>query len=350
MRNAFLVIRSIFFALLLYLNVLLLVFAVWNVAAAKSSGLSAPGATVFLVVNSVLTIVFVTGGYLGELICAKARPSHVRVECLWTASMSILQLGSSVTVTVNGPPMACQVRSTWSTCASASLLVPVSWLATLIIIAYCFTICITSVVHSDLIPDIWTTSVSSTPWFSGAATTRLPQARSRVPSKAFSTTTTSSEESCAVTKYIAERWEKLSGMERQAEPSNPILFSRGRQSVDSSRPTWARQTQARRGIDQPFGLPTTVHGGQQTNPSPPPKVLAKDMAESDPHYVEVRRKSEMNKNDSGSRSILTPRTPTAFPNRIADPDLPIPLPCLSDWIRADAARGISVDSVPLPSP
>ena len=31
--------------------------------------------------------------YLAELICAKARPAHVRFECVWTALMSIFQLG-----------------------------------------------------------------------------------------------------------------------------------------------------------------------------------------------------------------------------------------------------------------
>ncbi|KIJ68980.1 hypothetical protein HYDPIDRAFT_172486 [Hydnomerulius pinastri MD-312] len=299
---------------------------------------------VFLVIRTI---------FFAELICARARPAHVRVECAWTVLMSTLQLAASINVTVNGPPMACQMRSPWASCASSSLLVPVSWLATLIILTYSLTISITAATHATSLPTIWTTAVSAVPWFApdavAPAPVVIPYLSARKHSKAFSSASSGSEESCAVTKYITERWEKLSGAERQSEPSGPIIFSGGRQSVDSTRPTWARQLEARRGIDSPFARPPQVRGGQRAVPSPPPKALAKEVtAPRDSHYVEVYRQSEINRN--ASCSTLTPQTPTVFPKRIADPDLPIPLPRLSEWIRADAARGITVHTVPPISP
>jgi len=227
--------------------------------------------------------------------------------------------------------MSCQMRSPRGICASSSLLVPVSWLATLIILTYSLTICITSITHSTSLPSIWTTPVSAVPWFgSGAA----PSA-ARTRSKAF---LSPGEESCAVTKYIAERWEKLSGIEHQS--SGPILFSIGRQStIDSARPAWARRQKTRRGLDNPFTKPSPLCEEQPAAPPPPPRTHLKEtVAPRDSHYVEVCRQSD-------SSSALTLQTPTVFP-KTTDPDLPIPLPRLSEWIHADAAKEIAVHTKP----
>ncbi|KAF9246203.1 hypothetical protein BU15DRAFT_70315 [Melanogaster broomeanus] len=318
MYNAFLVIRTIFFALLLYLNVLIFVFASWNIAATKSSEMSAPGASVFLLVNSIFIFGFVFLASVAEIICAKARPAHVRVECLWTVFMSTLQLAASINVTLNGRPMSCQMQSPWGSCASSSLLVPVSWLATLIVITYSLTICITSATHSTSLPSIWTTPVSAVPWFgTGAAApgaVLISQPATRQNSKAFSSSSSDSEESCAVTKYIAERWEKLSGMERQSGHSGPMLFSKGRHATSPSEK-------------------------RPTAPLPPSRTHIKEVvAPRDSHYVEVCRQSDMS-------STLTLQTPTVFP-KTTDPDLPIPLPRLSEWIQADAGRKVAVRTKP----
>jgi hypothetical protein len=46
---------------------------------------------------------------------------------------------------------------------------------------------------------------------------------------------------------------------------------------------------------------------------------------------------------------LTPHA-EVFPRKVDDHDVPIPLPRLSEWIRADAVRGIDVHTSPLHSP
>ncbi|KIM55884.1 hypothetical protein SCLCIDRAFT_80752, partial [Scleroderma citrinum Foug A] len=340
MQNPFLVVRSIFFALLLCLNVLLFVFAAWNLVAVRHT---APGAPMFLAVNAALIILFVTLASIAEAICPRARPGHVRVECGWTILMTTLQLASSINVTVSGPPMICHLNWTWSTCASSSLLVSVTWLVTFTILVYCLTICFTASAHAPSIPNIWTMPVSSVPWFSDDS--KVPASSSEVlpekDPKTFSRFSSASGESCAVTRYIAERWGKLSGAERQSHsPSNPMLFPRGHQSADTTRPNWARQIEARRGVDVPFAKPPSmpaVRKVQAIQPTPLPTVLAKAVAmPRDSHYVEVCRESEMKLSDG--RSSLTLQTPGLFPKGTADPDLPIPLPHLSQWIRADAAK------------
>jgi hypothetical protein len=41
---------------------------------------------------------------------------------------------------------------------------------------------------------------------------------------------------------------------------------------------------------------------------------------------------------------LTLQSPTIFPKKIADPDLPIPRPRLSEWMPADAATAVDIRS------
>ncbi|KAH7923514.1 hypothetical protein BV22DRAFT_1036217 [Leucogyrophana mollusca] len=354
MQNAFIIIRTIFLSLMAYLNLLSLIFASWNIAASKSSGSTAPGAAVFLVLNSALIFVFVFLASVADFICSKSRPAQVKFECGWTVLMSALQLAASIDVTVNGPPVLCHIKATWTTCASASLLVPVSWLSTFVLLTYCLTLIVMSVTHANEYPAIWSTSVQAVPWFTegdlSLKSTASPETSIRTLSRKPSASSIASQESCAVTRYIQERWEKLSGIESQAIPSHPILFSRDRLSVDSRRPSWAQKVQTRRGVDQPFARrPAPPVSMQPIVLSSPPKARPREVsAPRDSNYAEICRESDAHARNS--RSTLPPQTPTAFPPRIADPDLPIPLPRLSEWIRADAAKGITVHTVPPISP
>jgi len=344
MHNAFLVIRTVFFALLTYFHVLILGFASWNIVTAKSSGMSAPGASVFLLVNSVFIFGLVPIAYLAELFCAKARPAQVRVECAWTALMSVLQLAASVDVTVSGPPMYCQTHSPWAMCASSSLLVHISWLATLIVLSYCLTIWVASVTHATSLPDIWITPVPHVPWFSLGADASAPVTISPLPthkhSKTPSSSSSVSETSCAVSKYIAERWEKLSRTERQPVSSGPSLSTKGRQSADTARPTWARQYRIRRGVDSPFSKPLPERNEPLVLLAPPPRTHSRRVVTSwDSDSLEVSEQLETTK--TGSCLTLASRTTSVFPQKIAHPDLPIPRPSLSEWVRADSVSEIT---------
>lgn len=321
MQNAFLVIRTIFFALLLCLNVLLLVFAGWNLSA---TGNIAPGAPIFVITSSSLILLFVTLASIAEAISSRGTPEHVRVECTWTVLMSTMQLASSINVTINGSPVICHSQWTWSTCASSSLLVPVTWMVTLIILTYCLTICITAFVHAPSIPGIWRMPVSSVPWFNIDAKVPSPTpevfAKDSPTAKGFSRASNASMESCAVTKYITERWGRLTHIEGQ--PEYP------------SKPAWARQEDRQRGVDQPFAKPPPLPALRGILPPPPPHILAKEaVVPRDAGYV---GRPEMKSSDDHSTPISKVRT--LYPKGTPPPDHPIALPQLSQRIRPDGTK------------
>ncbi|OJA14877.1 hypothetical protein AZE42_00805 [Rhizopogon vesiculosus] len=350
MLNVFLTVRAIFFTLILYFNLLGTIFAAWNIVSSSSSGMPVPGAAAFLVVNAALIFVLVTMAYSAEAICARARPAHVRFECGWTVLMSILQLSASIYVTTVGPPALCRSQSAWTVCASAALLVPVSWLTTFIMLAYCVTLCVIAATHVYFMPNLWTTPISAVPWFNLTESALYPAAVSpptRPLSTSSSFTSSESDSSCHVSKFITETWEKLSRVEgRVIDPSKPILFSPGSPSINSTRPAWAKQLQldTRRGVDQPFSTRGISPSGYSPEvPTPPPKARAKqapgpkDLKSAQIYELQLARNSS-----ESACSTLTLQTPTIFPKKIADPDLPIPRPRLSEWIPADATTAIDL--------
>ncbi|KAG1891250.1 hypothetical protein F4604DRAFT_401403 [Suillus subluteus] len=271
MQNSFIIIRAIFFTLILYFNLLATIFAGWNIMSSTSSGMPVPGAAVFLVVNAALIFAFTMLAYSAEVICPKARPSQVRFECGWTVLMGILQLAASIYVTTVqvSPQALCQSHSTWTICASAALLMPISWLATFIMLVYCITLCVMAATHVYFLPTLWKMPVTAVPWFNLADS--LPVSFPSRPLSEISSSTAESGSSCKITKYIADTWERLYRVEGRAiEPSKPILFSRNCPSIDSTRPAWAKQLelQTRRGVDQPF-LTQRVLPSQQLSKGTP---------------------------------------------------------------------------------
>lgn len=344
MQNPFIIIRAIFFSLILYLNLLATIFAGWNIVSSTSSGMPVPGAAAFLVVNAAFIFALTMLAYSAEVICPKARPSHVRFECGWTVLMGVLQLAASIYVTTANPPASCQSRSTWTICASAALLMPISWLATFIMLAYCVTICVMASTHVYFMPTLWKMPVTAVPWFNLADS--IPVSfPSRPLSEISASTWAESGSSCKISKYIADAWERLSRVEsRVIEPSKPILFSRNCPSIDSTRPAWAKQLalQTRRGVDQPFSAQRLSPSSYSPKaPLPPPKVRAREVSgPNDFEYAGTFTDLQSDKNKSSS--TLTPRSLTIFPKRIADPDLPIPRPRLSEWIPADAANVVDL--------
>lgn len=178
-------------------------------------------------------------------------------------------------------------------------------------------------------------NVSSVPWFNvdtkGQPSIETLKVPAGMESKSLRRLTLTSEQSCPVSKYISERWGKLSNAERQSGLGpNAIWFGNGHKSVDSTRPTWARQLDTRRGVDQPFSRPPPLPVVRNVQPPLPPQVVPREVAPLNVgHDVEIRRVSEMRSSDGHS---FHSETPTMFPKGISDPDLPIPLPHRSHWV------------------
>ncbi|KAG9318789.1 hypothetical protein JVU11DRAFT_890 [Chiua virens] len=301
MYNAFLVIRTVFFGLLLYLHVLMLVCVSWNIVAARSQGISSESSAELFTLMRIERF-SASRAYLAECICAKARPARVRIECIWTACMSTIQLGEIPVHHANAPGRTAthvvSIPVSWALCASSSLLVNISWLATLIILSYCLMINVAATAHAALLPDIWNTPVSFVPWFRLDAEARAPAPVSYIPTLKHAKTASSS--------YIV------------------VL------ETDSNRPTWARQQHIRRGVDQPFGKPPVVL-------APPPKARSRHAVTSrDAPFVE---KGEAQETWSREKSIRAWQASSVFPQGIANLDQPIPRPKLSEWVRADVIKG-----------
>lgn len=311
-----------------------------------SSGMPVPGAAAFLVVNAVLIFALTTLAHSAEVICPKARPSHVRFECGWTILMGILQLAASIYVTTASPPALCHSQSTWTICASAALLMPISWLATFIMLVYCVTLSVMAATHVYFLPTLWKMPVTAVPWFN--LTDSMPVSfPSRPLSEISSSTWAENGSSCKISKYIADTWERLYRVEgRIIEPSKPILFSRNCPSINSTQPAWAKQLelQTRRGVDQPFLTQRLSPSSSSPKaPLPPPKARAREgLGPNDFKYAETSMDLPLDKNKSCSTLTPQTQTPTIFPKRIADPDLPIPRPRLSEWIPADAANVVDL--------
>lgn len=183
------------------------------------------------------------------------------------------------------------------------------------------------------LPDIWITPVPRVPWFRPdiEAPPPVPVNGSHLPDHKHKSSSSSwSGASCALSKYIAERWDKLSHAERQSVPSRPILFAKGRQSMDPRQPTWARQHSVRRGVEDPFAKPLPKRKDPPVLLAPPPRTHSKKVVLSeDSHVVEVCERPPC------SYVSPTPRRPTLFPRAADNPDLPVPRPRVSEWVRAE---------------
>jgi len=334
-RNPFLVVRFIFFAILVYLNLLILIFAALNIAAVKSPRTPAPGAAVFLVFNCCLLFLCLLVG-LSELVISWTWSSIVKLECVWTTILSTLELAATVTMNVNGPPSMCQHGDDFNlaACTSSSVLVPVTWLATFTLIAYCLTLAITTVMHAQTFHDVWSVSVYAVPWFGAKA-----------PSMAIRKGPITVHDISAPIKDLGADSEVSSRISREMSQPNedveaalPKVSEPIGVSLNLISAPWAMGKMGRRGVDPPFATKDSNSSIPPARPRPPrPGGVTR--------YFELSWFSRKSQVQPG------PQTPGgAFARSPGDEDVPIPLPRLSEWIKADAAKGINVHTIPPVSP
>jgi len=327
MRNPFLIIRIIFLSLLVYLSFVTLAFASWNIHA---SALPVPGAA-FLIFNSIVLC------FLATLAMAapSARIMQVKFECFWTAIFSVLQIAATVSTTVTGLTTCQPGTGNWEACTSSALLVPTAWTSTFTLLTYLFTLFITTASHMRAQPGIWSLAVSSVPWFTRCNPDAHPE--------------DSHQCHCS----------KKGDIEA---PSDIRQVGVG----PGAQPPWAQRLHIRRGVDRPFApnKSTSSTSSSQSSPDtdtvpllPPPDAPTQQSRLSQPEgsrFIERFQESQLQPSapwwETPSQYVqFTPHT-DVFPRKIDDHDLPIPLPRLSKWIRADAVRGINIRKPPRVSP
>ncbi|KAI0310044.1 hypothetical protein OF83DRAFT_920934 [Amylostereum chailletii] len=358
MKTPFLLVRFIFFSILVYLNVTALVLAAWSIGSVKAAHMFVPGGSVFLIVNACFLFVGVTLAFVGHAWRNTAPlTTMVAFECGWTGVMSVLALAASIDVTLSGPPVFCQPNVPFSVCASVTILVPVSWLAGITMLTYFLAILGLSVGHMHEHPGLWSRSIYTVPWFEDhsvskypprlppidtAASTRLSVLSRRLSRRHSLSSFPEDVEENPRTPSVAAGTTPVSAGNAE-KPLPPIRPDSG---SDTSRPWWAR-VGSRRAMDLPF--PVRFHGFRDGASI---KSKRKGKAVVTPTYDDDVVPENFPDDYTGSRTFpfLEKRRPGQAPlppypkitREMLDPNHPVPLPPLSEWVRADEARGINL--------
>jgi len=325
--NSFLIFRLVSLALLSNLALLQLIFASWNISASLSMTHSAPSTAIFIILESCMLFLCVTFA-LVDFVWSRGRKSCILLECSGVGIMSLFQIGTAIGSTVIGPGIACQTSLEWNVCASSLLLIPSTWLSSILFLAYFLTLFMTTMAHKDLYSDIWRRSVYGVVWF-GRSNENF--SKSNVTSR------------LNLDPYIDhyEDIENSSARKRHHLISEPT----------KNAAPWAMNP-VRRGVDPPFSRQPkstcsspTVASSELILPSYPNKSAK---SETGSRFIEKFRESTLLARTESLDDFVTNHQVRKdhFPPSVVDVDAPIPLPRLSEWVRADALRGISVHTIP----
>jgi len=346
--NSFLIFRLVFFALLSNLALLQVIFASWNINAGLSMTHSAPSISIFVISQSCM-LFFSLAFALADFVWSRGRNSRILLECSWVGAMSLFQIGTAIGITITGPGTACNTLLEWNFCASSSLLIPSTWLSSMLFLAYFLTLFMFTMAHKDLYSDIWRRSVYEIVWFGR-------------PQDTFSKDN--------VTGRLSEDIENSSAQKQHSDPisisvvqitsvedidlENSLAQKRlsdatSNSVVETSSVAPKSTNSVRRGIDAPFSRQCSHRSSPTISSVTLPSCLKKRANSDDgSRFIETFRESRMLARPQSSEHVVANHQnhKGPFPPTVMNVDVPIPLPCLSEWVRADALKGISVHTNP----
>ncbi|CAA7271794.1 unnamed protein product [Cyclocybe aegerita] len=320
MRNPFLILRLVFLALFTFFAFLSLVVAAWNVNTTLSLGDSSPTSPGLIIFGSSFTFVCVAIA-MADFFSPKFKTSQIQSECMWVGMLTVYNLSLAILTSINGPAASCS-RLSESACSSLMVLVPLTWLSSFIFLVYFLTLFFCAVAHRDLPGNIWNKTAYEVQWFA-----RWPEGQKEQPFQNFLRKTKLSEDEDPYADYYED-------IESTSARKNHYGL---RNSVEIKAP-WA-MGQTRRGVDTPFARPsgTTSNRSSPTLlPSIPSRSATTGAAGS--RFVEKFRESSiLARSESPSHYHYHAHT-NSFPPSVEDLDKPIPLPRLSEWVRADGLK------------
>jgi len=338
MQNPFLVLRFALFALLIYIHIVVLIFASWNVHATKSSGTPVPGVVIFAIYNCCMIFLLIPVALI-ELIKPSLKAAQTRFECAWTAILSVFEIGAAFSVTINGPLSLCQPNGNFQSCASSTLLTLASWFGTMTLFGYFLVLFIATATHSGAYPKIWSTTVYAIPWFDYAD----DKDRKNVSEQNLGDHASEHRSS----------WNNRSGQDNAESGSINNAEAEAEAEKTDELPNLPVRPSIRRGIDNPFRrvdrpLSKRFIPPLRLNLSPEARMQRNGFARADgSQNVETIRNSQVPVSPSqsdmsyyGEHGQLegVPRV-GSFPVGVDDHEKPLPLPKLSEWIRADRVLG-----------
>ena len=215
-------------------------------------------------------------------------------------------------------------------------------------------------------PLIWWNSIYSVPWFPAPEPITTTENQQQSPSNHTNNSTRNS--------FIVLRFDRDGQLTRpddeESRISEPILFperSSGLQPPalpmsrpESTRPTWAKKTSGRRGLDSPFGTKSEDSSESGLHLYPPPSNL--DPAVPKPqlrrgidqpfikrvdgtavpptaHHPAAQPRNDLQVDVRSLTPVQRKRSVSpVFSEKVYDLDSPIPLPQRSEWIQAASLR------------
>jgi len=318
MQNPFLIIRLVLFALIFNTSVLSLSFVSWNIRVVSSAELALSAVTILLVFTSSVSIFCIVLGVL-QLPFPRARTSWIMFECIWSAVLSIFQTGSAIGIAVNYAILVQETEiNDRAIYASMALLVQTTWFNSFTFFTYFCVLIISVLTHRRMVDDIWSQSPYEIDWFhqdGDKVSIVRPPAESKRKSH-----------------RVVDSW----GLFMNDVECAPVKRKPAPSPVVDKAP-WAENQKVRRGVDHPFARKPEVSPPSTTPPLRIQQKAASQDAKSD-HSRFLERFCE-------SRTLSRPQSPpqlnhtARIPDPVHDHDLPIPLPRLSEWMRADAIQG-----------
>ncbi|KAH9979857.1 hypothetical protein BGW80DRAFT_1270840 [Lactifluus volemus] len=347
-KTPFLLVRFVVFSVLIYLSLTALVFAAWNVGASRTAGAHVDGASALVIFTASAMILCIPMA-LADAKIAFFSTSMVGFECVWTGIFTVLQIAASIFVTLSGPPEFCVAMVQLSICSSITILVPVSWLATFLLLGYFVTIMALSVSHLHVRENLLSISIYNLVWFDDEAKNKSTSAPQLPPLNTPSARLS-----------IVSRRHSTSSLPRtrrgDVENQLPSNFNRDKPLPSSPSSTWwGRLVPGRAGRDHPFtirrardgvdipNLPRSTSDNlqQQTSIGAPPA--------SRPYYHfnhqgadGWQQQQEQTQTQYVSSQLRFPPYPAPWPSQdesTLNEDEPIPVGDRSQWVQAAAAPG-----------
>ncbi|TFY82557.1 hypothetical protein EWM64_g1457 [Hericium alpestre] len=228
----------------------------------------------------------------------------------------------------------CRPNAPFSVCASSTVLVPVSWLAGILLLAYFLAIFSTSIAHMGEYPDIFSHTIYSAPWFGMEA--RADDKPPQLPLLGLGNHSSTHLANFPIS--LSQGNQSSTSLPRDVEQAPQADIEKPESAQDKTRPWWALQRVYRPGKDQPFAVLSRKGKAKEQQP-------AQAYRPTSYHGSIVYPERERRLRD---QKPLPPYP--QITEEMLDPDKPIPLPRLSAWVRADEARGITTRTMPIPSP
>ncbi|KAJ7046672.1 hypothetical protein C8F04DRAFT_1061313 [Mycena alexandri] len=328
-HNPFGIARLIVLSVQVNLQSLVLVAAAWNVNIAQASSQPVPAAELCLILTSLTFLTMITlGAIIWSLKINHPLLASLKFECGWSALLLIFQTAAALRATVHVVPAGSALH------APHVLLIIVAWMTVAITVLYLLGLIGAVMLHKSMFPEIWSASALDIDWF---------------VHRELNANSIQTEDNDSWTRYLGDIESSAVRKHRFRSTSDFGVSSNPQPSINTypEKAPWAQNI--RRGVDEPFSLrsesdtasDTTFVSGKLNAALPPLPLRVETKAKpAGSRFIERFRESQITVRSS--QQFTGPTTP--FPSTIDDHNKPIPLPRLSEWIRADANEAARVST------